>query len=291
VKSDQQRKAVDRMLEQAHANRSVISYIIQPTNRSWMRDSGPIIVNDKNKKQVALKFRFNGWAKYPNHRLDTKVPETLATHLQLPVEKVKYKGRPVVLEGGAIDSNGEGTMITTEECLLDQKIQVRNPGLSKEDYEKIFSTSFGIKQTIWLRKGIAGDDTHGHIDDICRFVNRNTVVLCTENNTSDPNHRILKENLELLQNLTLANEEKLKVAEIPMPAPVLFEDLRLPASYVNFLITNGSVLVPTFNDKNDYVALGMIKELFPGRDVIGIHAVDLVWGLGTLHCLSREIPS
>mgnify|MGYP000954430282 CR=1 FL=1 len=290
VKSEKQQHAIDQMLERAHADKSVISYIIQPTNRSWMRDSGPIIVKNKDGERLALKFRFNGWAKYPNHRLDTMVPEAIARSLNIPLQRIVHKGKPVVLEGGAIDSNGEGVLVTTEECLLDKNIQVRNPGFSKSDYESIFQENFGITQTIWLRDGIAGDDTHGHVDDICRFVNNDTVVVCTEPDKSDPNYKKLDLNLSILNNTILNKGRKLSVMKIPMPSPIHFEDLRLPASYVNFLITNGCVLVPTFNDLNDYVAIGAIREAFPDKEVLGIHAVDLIWGLGTLHCLSREIP-
>jgi agmatine deiminase len=289
VKSDELRAKVAAMLEQAHVDQSVVSYIIKDTNRNWMRDSGPAIVKTPEGGREAIQFGFTGWAKYKNHRKDQGIPAAVANHLGLPVIPAMYQDRLVILEGGSIDVNGTGTLITTEECLMDPVQQVRNQGFRKEDYENAFREYLGVTNTIWLGEGIEGDDTHGHVDDICRFVNRNTVVAAQEPNASDPNHQKLEANLEILRNSRLENGEKLDVVTMPMPARIDFEDLRLPASYVNFLMTNGSVLMPTFNDKNDYKALGILTDLFPGRDVIGINAVDLVWGLGTLHCLSHEI--
>ena len=291
VKSREQRDRVAAMLKQAHADADNVRYIILNTNRSWMRDSGPVVVKRSDGKREALQFRFNGWAKYPNHRLDAKIPSAAAAALDLPLTQVRYNGKPVVLEGGAIEVNGSGTLITTEECLLDADTQVRNPGFSKKDYEAVFNQVLGIRNVIWLGEGIDGDDTHGHVDDICRFVNRNTVVACVEKNRIDINHKRLRDNFERLKRARLEDNSQLQVVPIPMPGRIDFEDLRLPASYVNFLITNGCVLVPTFNDPNDGKALGILSELFMGRKVIGIHAVDLIWGLGTLHCLSHEIPA
>ncbi|MEQ8854715.1 agmatine deiminase family protein [Gimesia sp.] len=289
VKNEALQQKVAAMLQQAHANTKQVKYILQNTNRSWMRDSGPIVVQRSDGKREALQFRFNGWAKYPNHRLDWQIPSAVAQSLKLPLTEVTYEGRPVVLEGGAIEVNGRGTLITTEECLLDQKTQVRNPSFSKEDYAAVFAEYLGVSNVIWLGDGIEGDDTHGHVDDICRFVNPTTVVACVEPNKKDVNHRRLAQNRERLKSARLEDGSKLKVVEMPMPGRLDFEDLRLPASYVNFLVTNGCVLMPTFNDPNDVQALGILSELYPDRQVIGIHAVDLVWGLGTLHCLSHEI--
>ena len=291
VKSPAHRDRVAAMLMQAHADADNVRYIILNTNRSWLRDSGPIVVQRGDGKREALQFRFNGWAKYPNYRLDVKIPAAVAGFLKIPLTQARYKGKPVVLEGGAIDVNGAGTLITTEECLLDAKTQVRNPGFSKEDYETVFKEYLGVTNVIWLGKGIEGDDTHGHVDDICRFVNRTTVVACVEANRKDINHQRLLDNLERLRSSRLEDNTKLEVVPLPMPGRMDFQDLRLPASYVNFLITNSCVLVPTFNDPNDCMALGILSELFKGRRVIGIHAADLIWGLGTLHCLSREIPA
>ena len=291
VKSREQRERVRAMLGQAHADRGNVRCVIANTNRSWMRDSGPVVVQRSDGTREALQFRFNGWAKYPNHRLDAAIPPAVAASLQLPLTRVLRGGRPIVLEGGAIDVNGSGTLITTEECLLDAGAQVRNPGFTKQDYESVFGEYLGVRNVIWLGRGIEGDDTHGHVDDICRFVNRTTVVACVEPNRKDVNHRRLQDNLERLESRRLEDGSRLQVVPVPMPNRIDFEDLRLPASYVNFLVTNGCVLVPTFNDPNDRKALGILSELFKGRTVIGIHAVDLVWGLGTLHCLSHDIPA
>lgn len=289
VKSEELREKVALMLEQAHVDLSQVSYIIQDTNRNWMRDSGPAIVKTADGGREAIQFGFTGWAKYKNHRKDQGISAAVARHLGLPLIQAMYHDKLVVLEGGSIDVNGCGTLITTEECLMDTVQQVRNKGFKKEDYENVFREYLGVTNTIWLHEGIEGDDTHGHVDDICRFVNPTTVVAVRESNTSDPNHPKLEANLEILKNARLENGAKLNVLTMPMPARLDFEDLRLPASYVNFLVTNGCVLIPTFNDKNDYQALGILTDLFPDRQVIGISAVDLVWGLGTLHCLSHEI--
>lgn len=291
VKSREHRDRVRAMLEQAHADTGCVRFVVLNTNRGWMRDSGPVVVRRADGTREALQFRFNGWAKYSNHRLDGGVPPAVAQSLRLPLTPVVRNGRPVVLEGGAIDGNGAGSLITTEECLLDATTQVRNPGFSRQDYESVFREYLGVHNVIWLGRGIEGDDTHGHVDDICRFVNRTTVVACVEPNPKDANHRPLRENLERLESSLLEDGSRLDVVPLPMPGRIDFEELRLPASYVNFLVTNGCVLVPTFNDPNDRKALGILSELFTGRTVIGIHAVELVWGLGTLHCLSHEIPA
>jgi len=289
VKSEELQEKIAIMLDQAHVDAEQVNYIIKDTNRNWMRDSGPAIVKTSDGGREAIQFGFTGWAKYKNHKKDQGIPSAVATDLGLPLVQARYKNKLVVLEGGSIDVNGCGTLITTEECLMDPEIQIRNIGFSKEDYENVFREYLGVTNTIWLGEGIEGDDTHGHVDDICRFVNRNTVVAVQEPNKSDPNHLKLEANMKILQNSKLENGERLNVVTMPMPKRLDFEDLRLPASYVNFLVTNGCVLMPTFNDKNDYKALGILTDLFPDRDVIGINAVDLVWGLGTLHCLSHEI--
>lgn len=289
VKDEELREKVAVMLEQAHVDPSAVSYILKDTNRNWMRDSGPAIVKTANGQREAIQFGFTGWAKYKNHKKDQGTPAEVAKHLEIPLIQASYNDKLVVLEGGSIDVNGCGTLITTEECLMDPVQQVRNKGFRKEDYENVFREYLGVTHTIWLGEGIEGDDTHGHVDDICRFVNRNTVVAVYEPNKADPNHHKLEANLEILNSAKLENGEKLNVVKMPMPTRLDFEDLRLPASYVNFLVTNGCILMPTFNDKNDFKALGIMTELFPDRDVIGINAVDLVWGLGTLHCLSHEI--
>jgi agmatine deiminase len=290
VNSEQHLYKVKEMLIKAHTPIEQVEFIICNTNRNWMRDSGPIIVQRSDNKREVLQFGFNGWAKYPNHRKDRIVPKTIAKFLNIDLEPVIYKGHHVILEGGAIDINGCGTLITTEECLLHPSIQVRNPNFTKEDYNFVFHKYLGIDNVIWLGNGIEGDDTHGHVDDICRFVNRNTILACYEPDKPDNNHKNLDDNLERLKNAVLEDGKKPEIVKLPMPGRLDFENMRLPLSYINFLITNGCILVPTFNDKNDSMALGIIAEQFQGRDIIGINGTDLIWGFGTLHCLSHEIP-
>lgn len=280
---------VTELLTRATVNLKKINFIIHRTNRSWMRDSGPIVVKNKGKAE-AINFNFNGWAKYTNWQLDKHVPLVIADYLQVPSTQATYKGNKIILEGGALEVNGKGTLITTEECLLHPAIQVRNAGFKKADYEAIFKNYLGVTNTIWLGDGITGDDTHGHIDDLCRFVNATTVVTVVEKNKDNKNHKPLQNNLDRLQSATLEDGKPLNIVELPMPKPILFEGLELPASYANFLILNGAVLVPTFNDANDRIALNILADCIPDRAVIGINCIDLIWGFGTLHCLSQQIP-
>lgn len=289
VKDELHKESVHEMLETAHVDSQKVSFIIQKTNRSWMRDSGPIIVKNGSKRE-ALNFNFNGWAKYHNYKLDRNVPAKIASTLNIPLTQVIYKGKPVILEGGAIDVNGKGTLLTSEECLMDQKTQVRNPGFSKADYEEIFREYLGISNVIWLGDGITGDDTHGHIDDLARFVNEDTIITVVESDPKDSNYKALQENLKRLQSSKLENGETPKIVCLPMPQKLEFDGLQLPASYANFLIMNKSVLVPVFNDPRDREALNIIAECFPERTVIPVSAIDLIWGFGTLHCLSQQIP-
>jgi agmatine deiminase len=260
-----------------------------PTDRVWMRDSGPIFV--KRTEGVGItNWRFNAWAKYDDWQSDDQLPSRATELLHLPSWTPEFQGHRVVLEGGSIDVNGRGTLITTEECLLSQ-VQQRNPGLSREDLERVFHEYLGIDQVLWMNRGIAGDDTHGHVDDITRFVGPLTIVSVTEPNSSDENHLPLKENLERLHRARNPEGHPYHIVELPMPAPVLFQGQRLPASYANFYIANGMVLVPTFNDANDRKALNVLAEVFPDRQVVGIHCGDLVWGLGTLHCMTQQQPA
>jgi agmatine deiminase len=289
VADEKLKDKVTAMLETAHVNLDNVSFIIHKTNRSWMRDSGPIIVK-KGKERKALNFNFNGWAKYANYKLDRHVPSKVSAHLNIPMEQVFYKGKPVVLEGGAIDVNGKGTLITSEECLLDPKIQVRNPGFTREDYEAIFNDYLGVTNTIWLGDGIKGDDTHGHIDDLARFVNKDTIVTVMESDKKSPNYAALQDNLKRLEGAVLENGKKPNIVQLPMPKQIDFDGVVLPASYANFLILNKAVLAPTFNDSRDREALNILAEVFPNREVIGVSAIDLIWGFGTLHCLSQQIP-
>jgi len=263
-----------------------------PTDRSWTRDMLPaFVLREETPRVQAICFGFNGWAKYKNHGLDSQVAGGVARALKVEAREAMLDGRRIILEGGGIDCNGQGVLLTTEECFLDPITQTRNPGLTAGEYERVFGEYLGISQTIWLGQGIAGDDTHGHVDDLCRFVGPDTVVLCREDDPSDPNYRVLAENRERLEGVRLAGGGKLTVIDLPMPEPLFFDGVRVPASYANFYICNGAVLAPTFNDVNDRRALGILAECFPDRTVVGIHAVDLVWGFGTLHCLTHEQPS
>jgi len=289
VADEKLKTKVIEMLETAAVKMSHVSFIIYKTNRSWMRDSGPIIVKNGTKSE-ALNFNFNGWAKYKNINLDKLVPLKVSEFLKLPLTQVIYNGKPVIVEGGAIDSNGKGTLLTSEECLMHPTIQVRNPGFTKADYEAVFKEYLGITNVIWLGDGIEGDDTHGHIDDLCRFVNEDTIITIIESDPKEKNYKPLQDNLNRLQNAKLENGKSPKIVELPMPKRIDFDGVKLPASYANFLILNHCVLVPTFNDANDRIALNIIADCFPDREVIGISAIDLIWGFGTLHCLSQQIP-
>lgn len=289
VASEKQEKRARFCLRKVGADLAQVQFIHVHLDRGWMRDCAPAFVHGPEGR-TAVRFSFNGWAKYDNWRLDAAVPPLLAETLGMPLLDALRDGRHVVLEGGAIDINGDGVLVTTEECLLDETTQARNPGLGRAAYEAAFHEYLGIDQVLWLGGGILGDDTHGHVDDLCRFVNRNTVVLCQETRASDGNHGPLSENRERLQGARLKDGSRLEVVSLPMPNPLIFDGTRLPASYANFYLCNGRVLVPTFNDPNDRTALGILAECFPDRTVIGIHAVDLVWGFGTIHCLTHEVP-
>jgi agmatine deiminase len=265
-------KSARRVLAKCAVDMSAVEFFHWPTNRSWTRDYCPIFVRDEKGEIAITNWLFNGWAKYPNWRDDNRIPGRVAK---------RFKGTRqfepgIVLEGGSIDVNGAGLLLTTEECLLSETVQVRNPGLGREDLERYFAEYLGIRRTIWLKKGIAGDDTHGHIDDVARFVDEKTIVTVLD--------ETLRENLKIL------HRTGLRVATLPMPAPVYFAGQRLPASYANFYIANGLVLVPTFNDPNDRIALNTLAKLFPSREVVGIYCGDLVLGLGTLHCMTMQEP-
>ena len=294
VNSKAEARVASRLLARAGADIGRIEFIVHPTNRGWTRDSGPIFVRRQleNRLETAIvHFHFNAWAKYRDWQKDRRVPETAAAWLDKKLFDAEARGRPFLLEGGGIDVNGRGTLLTTEECYLDPKVQVRNPGLGRKEFEAALKENLGVSNVLWLAGGVTGDDTHGHVDDICRFVDRKTVVLIKETNRSDINYRPLAENWERVQDFRLEDGSRPGVVALPMPAPLYFDGDRLPASYANFYISNAAVIVPTFNDPNDRVALGILGELFKGRSVVGIHAVDLVDGFGTLHCLTQQQPA
>jgi agmatine deiminase len=239
---------------------------------------------------AAIKWRFNAWAKYPNWQKDNKIGSLMAEAAGAQEIQAKLGDRHVVLEGGSIDVNGCGTLITTEECLL-SKVQERNPGMKRRDYERVFAEYLGAKNVIWLGSGVAGDDTHGHIDDITRFVSPDTVVTCVDADPASENYEALRENIRRLRDATTEDGKPLATIDLPMPAAVYFEGRRLPASYANFYIANAAVLVPVFNDPNDRVALDILADIFPDRDVVGIYCGDLIWGLGAIHCMTQQQPA
>ena len=264
---------------------------VVPTDRVWLRDSAPTGVIGDEGAVVLVNWAFNGWAKYDNWTRDVLVGDAIARITGLPrVEPRSRGGDRIVLEGGGIEVNGDGLMLVTEEWLLSD-VQVRNPGLTREDYEQVFAEWLGITRTIWLGEGCVGDDTHGHVDDVARFVAADTVVLAVEEDPADDNHARSMDNLQRLDRAAAAGGRPLRIVRLPFPRPVIMNGERLPASYANFYIANGVVIVPTFNDPNDRIALDTLASLMPDRQVVGIHAVDLVWGLGTLHCLTQQEPA
>jgi agmatine deiminase len=293
VQDEAAEERASRILQASGARMQSVRFHHWPTNRVWTRDYGPSFVVSQN-ELGAVKWRFNAWAKYPDWQLDEAAGKNIVRFTRAkqwrPAAVLHGRSQPLVLEGGSIDVNGSGMLLTTSECLLSD-VQGRNPGLGREALEEALTAYLGVSKILWLGCGIAGDDTHGHIDDITRFVAPDTVVTAVEPDASDPNHRPLQENLKLLHAATDQNGRPLHVIELPMPSPVVFRGQRLPASYANFYIANNLVLVPTFNDRNDRRALSILADCFPGRDVVGIHSRDLVWGLGTLHCMTQQQPA
>ena len=261
-----------RVLKKSGAQIEAVEFFHVPTDRSWTRDYCPMFVRNASGERGILNWRFNAWAKYDNYANDDAVTEQLARQLGIPMWTPHCEGQRVVLEGGAIDVNGGGSILTTEECLLSD-VQARNPGFTREDLEQIFRDYLNAPRTIWLHEGIAGDDTHGHVDDVARFTDERTIVIASEGDPSP------------------LRDTGLRIETLPMPEPLYFNGQRLPASYANFYIANGLVLAPTFNDKHDRVALNKLAELFPGREIVGIASTDLVLGLGTLHCLTQQQPA
>jgi agmatine deiminase len=265
---------------------------LAPTDRVWLRDSAPTFVHDDTGRLALMNWAFNAWAKYPNYTRDAEVGKAIERITRLPRIEPRRpdNGGRLVLEGGGIETDGEGTLLVTEEWLLSD-VQVRNPGLDRAGYERAFRDYLGIRETIWLGEGCVGDDTHGHVDDVARFVAPGVILLAYEEDPADDeNHRRSVDNMRRLE-LAGAGDGTLRVVKLPYPRPVTMHGDRLPASYANFYIANGAVLVPTFNDRNDRIALNAIAELMPDRHVVGVHAVDLVWGFGTLHCLTQQEPA
>ena len=287
-------KRASAVLEKAGALSDNVRFHRWPTDRVWTRDSGCIFLTPATEHTdghlLALHFQFDAWAKYPNYSFDEKNGERMAQSAGVRVVHPFSKKHRVVLEGGSIDVNGRGTLITTEECLL-STTQQRNPPMDRAAYEQMFADYFGVRSVIWLDSGIAGDDTHGHVDDITRFVAPNTVITMVEPNERSENCVPLRANLGRLRNARTADGQKLEIIELPMPQPVVFKGRQLPASYANFYIANDVVLVPVFNDPNDRIALNAFTELFPTREIVPIYSGDLIWGFGALHCMTQQQPA
>jgi agmatine deiminase len=279
VGNEEIEQSARKVLRMVGAQMEAVEFYRLETDRVWARDFGPIFVRDAEGKIAAVKWRFNGWAKYENHLRDEAAGRAIPS---LAGVSALYPN--CVLEGGSIDVNGAGLLLTTEECLL-SPVQARNPGLTRTELEANLNQYLGADHVLWLRNGIAGDDTHGHIDDLARFTDVDSVVIVSEDDPADANYQPLRENLELLRNYPV------RVRTLPMPAPLYFDGQRLPASYANFYIANRTVLVPMFNDPNDRIALNVLAECFPDRRIVGINCVELVWGLGTLHCMTQQQPA
>ena len=289
VKDSATEKQARLVLKKVGVDFERIRFFRMPTDRVWTRDSGPIFVTNRKGQLAMTDWHFNAWAKYDNWKNDDRVPARINKHLRLKRWEPMCRGKRVVLEGGSIDVNGQGLLLTTEECLL-SPIQARNPKLERGEIEQVLCDHLGVKKVLWLDKGIAGDDTHGHVDDLARFVGPRTIVTVIEGNQASPNYEPLQENLRRLGEMTDVFGHPLQIVKMPMPAALIYANQRLPVSYANFYVANEKVLVPTFNDPHDRIALGILAELFPKRTIVGIHAVDLVWGLGTIHCMTQQQP-
>jgi len=289
VNDDISEKRARNVLDRASALSERVRFHRWPTDRVWTRDSGCTFVKNLSQPR-AISWRFNAWAKYSDWRKDQKIGSLMAKAAGVNEVQAVFEKTRVVLEGGSIDVNGQGTLLTTEECLL-SKIQERNPGMNRSDYEKVFADYLGITNVIWLGSGIAGDDTHGHVDDITRFVTPDTVVTAVESDPNDPNYEPLRENIRRLRAATDQDGNELAIVELPMPRPIIFEKRRLPASYANFYVANGLVLAPVFDDPNDRIALDALADVFPDREIVGIYCGDLIWGFGAIHCMTQQQPS
>lgn len=282
-----------RVLRLSGVDTENVRFHVVPTDRSWTRDSGPTFVRRSSGSSPGIglvHWQFTAWAKYEDWHLDRNVPEWIGKHVAAPVWTPKVDDRWVVLEGGAIDLSGDGLLLATEECLLGKE-QERNPGITREQLEAVFMDYLGVRETLWLPRGIAGDDTHGHIDDLARFVGGRSVLVIQTEARNDPDYAALEQAREALESFRSQDGSRLTVRTLPAPRPVTFRGRRLPASYANFYIANRVVLVPTFDDPHDAEALAILTRAFPGREVVGIRARDLVWGLGTIHCLTQQQPT
>ena len=284
VLNEQMAAFAKEQLIAAGADLKHIEFFEFPTNDAWCRDHGPaFLINSDTKQKVVVDWGYNAWGnKYPPYDLDDVIPTKIANHFNLPVYHPD-----IVMEGGSVDFNGKGTVLTTTACLLNKN---RNPHLNQQQIEEYLQNYYGVEQILWLGDGIIGDDTDGHIDDITRFTNEDTVVTAVEENKNDENYHILQENLETLKTMRLLNGKQLNIVELPMPDPVYYDGQRLPASYANFYISNAAVVVPTYRSKNDDKALDILTQCFPDRKVIGIDSTDIIWGLGSFHCLSQQEP-
>jgi len=272
-------------LTAAEVDLDKIEFFDFPTNDAWCRDHGPaFLINPETKQKVIVDWGYNAWGdKYPPYDLDDVIPTKISQHFNLPVYHPD-----IVMEGGSVDFNGKGTVLTSTACLLNKN---RNPQLNQQQIEEYLRNYYGVEQVLWLGDGIVGDDTDGHIDDITRFTNENTIVTVVEENKSDENYHILQENLQTLKSMRLLNGKQLNIVELPMPEPVYYDGQRLPASYANFYIANTSVIVPTYRCAKDDKALSILESCFPDRKIIGIDSTDIIWGLGSFHCLSQQEPA
>ena len=286
VKDEAMKQAAIGHLKKSRTDLNHVEFHFHPTDDAWCRDHGPaFVINPKAKiKKVIVDWGYNAWGnKYPPYDQDDVIPTLIGKKLNIPVY---HPG--IVMEGGSVDFNGKGTVLTTTSCLLNPN---RNPSLNQKQIEKHLIDFYGVSNVLWLGDGIIGDDTDGHIDDLTRFVNEDTVVTVVEENKSDENYKPLLENLNMLNKLRLENGKQINVVEIPMPGALSYEGQRLPASYANFYISNKYVVTPVFNDKNDDKALSILQKCFPTRKVVGLNSTDIIWGLGAFHCLSHEEPA
>jgi len=294
IQKKENKNVILKLLKEKNYKKSNVQFYRIDTDRIWIRDSGPIYVKSKlNGKKTILNFSFNGWSKYQNYKNDNKIPSeisklTKVNEVNPYIDNSEKKYYPV-LEGGAFDVNGNGSILLTKECLLSKK-QERNPGLSKKDYQIFLKRYLGVENFIWLNKGIEGDDTHGHIDDISRFVSNNTIMTSIEKNKKDKNYKKLNENLKILKNAKDINGEKFRIIKIPMPKAKYINKIRVPATYLNFFIANKVILLPVFNDKNDIKVLKIFKNFFKYKKIITIDCSKLIWGFGAIHCMTQQEP-